>query len=353
MAFKARFRKYLSPNEAMVGNYLLAGLFLVFFGAFYFLYANRDQIASAIIRGDFSGLSSYQLAFKDFFTLMTGVIVEAFPFVVLGVGVSVLVQRYMTTERLKKILPNNKVARRGVLSFSGMLMPVCECGNVPVARSLLIRGFSVQESIVFLLAAPSVNLVTILVTLEAFNFNKSVAVARVVATLIIANIAAILVGMLINKDKMLTDDFQAKCDAESKHEHRRGFLRSLDLFKSELWLITRLLFIGAAIAAASQTFIPADTITAIGSSIFLSVVAMLILAFVISICSSVDSFFALAYVNSFSLGAITAFLIAGPMVDIKMIALMRSTFTVRVVALISATVFILSLITGVVLSYVW
>ncbi len=234
-----------------------------------------------------------------------------------------------------------------------MLMPVCECGNVPVARSLIMRGFSVQESVIFLLAAPSVNLVTILVTLEAFNFNKSVAVVRVVATIIIANIAAILIGRLISRDKMLTKDFQAVCDAESKVGHTKSYKHSLEVFRRELWLITRLLFIGAAIAAASQTFIPSDTITAIGSSIFLSVVAMLILAFIISICSSVDSFFALAYVNSFNLGAITAFLIAGPMVDIKMIALMRSTFTVRVVALITATVFVSSLITGVALSYVW
>ncbi len=102
MSIKNRFKKYLSPNEVMVGNYVLVGLFLVFFGIFYYLYINRDTIAIAIVRGDFSGLSSLQMAVKDFITLTTSVIVEAFPFVVLGVAVSVLVQRYMTTERLKK-----------------------------------------------------------------------------------------------------------------------------------------------------------------------------------------------------------------------------------------------------------
>jgi hypothetical protein len=125
------------------------------------------------------------------------------------------------------------------------------------------------------------------------------------------------------------------------------------MFRSEMWLITRLLIIGALIAAASQVFIPREVITSIGSDPILAVVAMLGLAFVISICSSVDAFFALAYVNTFSQGAILAFLLAGPMVDIKMIALMKTTFTYRVLAVITTSVFVMSLMMGILFTYVW
>lgn len=289
--------------------------------------------------------------FQDFMTLTLGILVEALPFVILGVLLSVIIQTVLPTEQLVRRLPKNRILRRASISFLGVLMPVCECGNIPVARSLMMKGFTPQEAIVFLLAAPSINIVTFIVTWEAFGFNHSVAITRVIATLIIANLAAVLAAKLIAKNKLLTKDFSAACELRSHSP--RSLAKAAELFRSEMWLITRLLIIGAMIAAASQTLIPRETITAIGSNLFLSVVAMLILAFVISICSSVDAFFALAYINTFSLGSILAFLVAGPMVDIKMIALMKTTFALRTIVIITASVFASSLLLGIVFSYVW
>lgn len=177
------------------------------------------------------------------------------------------------------------------------------------------------------------------------------AVMRVVATIVIANLIALLLAKLVAKRHLLTPAFTGYCKV-SEHAPR-SVARATELFRSEMWLITRLLVVGAMIAAASQVFIPREVITAVGSDIVLSVVAMLVLAFVISICSSVDAFFALAYVNTFSPGAILAFLVAGPMVDIKMITLMKSTFTVRTIAVIALGVLVASFIVGVGFSYVW
>lgn len=295
--------------------------------------------------------SSLTTTFQDFMTLTFGIIVEALPFVVLGVLFSVIIQTVLPTEKLVKKLPKNKVLRRCIISFLGVAMPVCECGNIPVARSLMIKGFSVQEAIVFLLAAPSINIITFIVTWEAFNFNESVAIMRVVATFVVANVTALLVAKLVAKNRVLTKEFTATCEVES-HAHR-NVADAVKIFRTEMWMITRLLIIGAMIAAASQTFIPREAIVAIADNVFLSVLAMLLLAFVISICSSVDAFFALAYVNTFSLGSILAFLVAGPMVDIKMLAMMKTTFTFRALAVITASVFSMSFIIGVIFSYVW
>lgn len=296
-------------------------------------------------------LGTITATFQDFMTLTFGILVEALPFVILGVLISVLIQTFVSTETLTKRLPKNWFARRIIVSFLGVLMPVCECGNIPVARSLIMRGFSIQESIIFLLAAPSVNIITFIVTWEAFNFNHSVAIVRVIATLIIANLTAFIVVKTINSKKLLTKEFTATC--EVNQDAPRTLSHGVDLFRSEMWLITRLLVVGAMIAAATQTFVPRETLTDIGSNVVLSVIAMLALAFVISICSSVDAFFALAYINTFSLGSIMAFLVAGPMVDIKMLALMKTTFTARVLAVISGCVLLFSFILGLVLNYVW
>jgi uncharacterized protein len=288
---------------------------------------------------------------QDLLTLTFGILVEAIPFVILGVSISVIIKLFVSTEFLFKYLPKNKSLRHLCVSFFGVLMPVCECGNVPVARTLIMKGFSTREAIIFLLAAPSVNIITFLVTWEVFSQNHGVAVTRVIATVVIANIVAYLVTKLIADKNILTDDFVAACSANA---HTPKTLRgAATMFRSEMWLITRLLVIGALIAAATQTIIPREIITAIGQDVFLSVLAMILLAFVISICSSVDSFFALAYVNTFSLGSILAFLVAGPMVDIKMLALMKTTFTVRALSLIAGSVFVLTFMLGVIFSYVW
>ncbi len=295
--------------------------------------------------------SSFGTQFSDLITLTLSILVEALPFVVLGVLISVVIQTGLPTERLIKKLPKNAIARRAIVSFLGVFMPVCECGNVPVARGLLAKGLSVQESIVFLLAAPSVNIITFIVTWEVFSQNHGVAIVRVLATIGIANVAALIVSRALAPQAILTKAFAAYCK-EGRREGR-GLRGALTLFRSEMWLITRLLVIGALIAAASQIFIPREFMDVIGSNGVLSVLAMLALAFVISICSSVDAFFALAYVNVFGLGPIIAFLVAGPMVDIKMIALMKSTFTYRAIAIIAATVLVLSFIVGLGASYVW
>lgn len=287
----------------------------------------------------------------DLLTLALGILVEAIPFVILGVLISVAIQVFIPTEAIIRRLPKHKGARRLIMSFLGVLMPVCECGNVPVARSLIVKGFSVQEAIVFLLAAPSINIVTFIVTWEAFSFDKSVAVMRVLATLVIANIVAILVTKLVSRDAILTKDFVATCEANAHAP--RTFAHATEIFRTEMWLVMRMLVIGALVAAATQTLVPREIITAIGSDVFLSVLAMIALAFVISICSSVDAFFALAYVNSFSLGSILAFLVAGPMVDIKMLTLMKTTFTYRALGVMTGGVFVLTMILGVWFSYVW
>lgn len=343
-----KYFQKITPNTIIIGSAIVFSLVLYSIVQIY-----KYEIQSVILldykRQEF--LTSIATTFQDFITLTLGILVEAIPFVILGVCISVLIQTVLPTEKLINKLPKNKVLRRLSVSFLGVLMPVCECGNIPVARSLLMKGFSSQEAIVFLLAAPSINVITFVVTKEAFNFHPSMAIVRVLATLVVANITAILVAKLVPKDKLLTKEFSAACEVTSHAPHTLA--RATELFRTEMWLITRLLVVGAMIAAASQTLIPREAIVAIGSNVFLSVVAMLVLAFVISICSSVDAFFALAYVNTFSLGSILAFLVAGPMVDIKMIAMMKTTFTFRTIAVISGSVFSLSLIIGVIFSYVW
>ena len=123
--------------------------------------------------------------------------------------------------------------------------------------------------------------------------------------------------------------------------------RSLTQFLVELRAVMPALVIGSALAGAVQVLIPREMLLAIGSNPVLSIVAMMVLAMTVAICSNVDAFFALSFASTFSSGALVAFLLVGPLVDIKMLALMRTTFTGRTLAGIVGVVVTAAFVIGI------
>jgi uncharacterized membrane protein YraQ (UPF0718 family) len=113
----------------------------------------------------------------------------------------------------------------------------------------------------------------------------------------------------------------------------------------------KMLCLGAVIAGLTQVFVPRDVLTSVGGDPFLSILAMTGLAFVISICANVDAFFALAYSNTFTAGSIVAFLVFGPMIDIKMLALMRTTYKTRLLVVMTLVVTLSSVLIGLLVNY--
>jgi uncharacterized protein len=268
---------------------------------------------------------------QDGLTLSISVLIESMPFVALGVVLSIVVQVWVPPGAIERWMPRNAWARRAVLSLLGMLIPVCECGNVPFARGLLIRGFTVPETLTFLMAAPIVNPIVIITTHQAFGFSDGVLVARLVGGYLIANLIGWLYSRHPDPDGLLTDSFRATCDIVTGETGGRG-RRSLAQFVIELRAVMPALVIGSLIAGAVQVFVPRDALLAIGSNPALSIVAMMALAMIVSICSNVDAFLALSFASTFTPGSLVAFLLVGPLVDIKMLALLRTTFRTRVLA---------------------
>jgi uncharacterized protein len=277
-----------------------------------------------------SSTAGIEGAGRDFFTLAISVIIESLPFVFLGILVSILVQVWLPPDFLFRRLPSHPALRRMVLSLLGMLMPVCECGNVPLARGLMLKGLGVGESMTFLFAAPILNPVTIITTQQAFGWDNGILVGRIAGGFMIAN----LIGWIYSRHKepqlLLTARFEAACSTEDHHHAPHGKLRqSVDLFQREANAMMPALFIGAGLAGVIQVGVPRDILVALGSDPLWSVLALMTLAFIVSICSTVDAFFILSFGATFLPGSVVAFLVFGPMIDVKMLALLRTTFTAR------------------------
>lgn len=283
---------------------------------------------------------------QDGLTLGLSVLIESLPFIVLGLLLSIVVQVWIPPGLIERWMPRRAWARRAVLSLLGMFLPVCECGNVPLARGLLIRGFSVPETLTFLIAAPIVNPIVILTTHQAFGFDDGILVARLVGGFLIANLLGWLYSRHPDPDGLLTDRFRAEC-AHDDHLHGGRVRQSLELFVTELRAVMPALIIGSALAGAIQVLVPRDWLLAIGANPVWSILAMMALGLTVAICSNVDAFFALSFASTFTPGSLVAFLLVGPLVDVKMLALLRTTFTTRTLAGIVAVVLASAFLIGV------
>jgi uncharacterized membrane protein YraQ (UPF0718 family) len=277
-------------------------------------------------------------ATQDVLTLAFSVLIESLPFIILGITLSIMVQVWLPDRLLFRILPKNPFARRAVVSMLGMFLPVCECGNVPLARGLVSRGYSVSDSMTFLLAAPILNPVTIITTHQAFGFDDSILVARLVGGFVIANLLGWLFSLHPQPMSLLTPAFEKACRVSPGVVLPGKIQRSIDLFVRESSVLMPALMIGSLVAGLIQVGVSRDTLVQLGSDPLWSVVAMMILAFVISICANVDAFFILPFATTFLPGSIVAFLVLGPIIDIKMLALLRTTY--RTGTLVQITVLV-------------
>ena len=290
---------------------------------------------------------------QDLLTLAISVIVESMPFVILGIVLSIIVQEWVPDSWIMRFLPRNPFLRRAAISFLGVFLPVCECGNVPLARGLMVKGFTVSESMTFLIAAPIINPITIATTHAAFGWDSGILIARIVGGFAIANLIGWLYSRHHDQDSLLTARFAAECRVPQHHEHGGARVnKSLELFVREAGVIMPALFIGSLVAGAIQVLVPRDVLVTLGSNPLWSILAMIVLAFVISVCSNVDAFFILPFASTFLPGSIVTFLLFGPIIDIKMLALLRTTFTTRVLVQLTVVVGLSSALIGLVVNFV-
>ncbi|AFY86750.1 permease [Chroococcidiopsis thermalis] len=314
------------------------------------------------------------------FTLFLSLLVEAMPFLLLGVLFSGILLLFVDERKLIAKLPKNPLLGALVGSMVGFLFPVCECGNVPVARRMLMQGVPTPVAIGFLLAAPTINPIVIWATWTAFRDQPEIVVLRVVFSLAIATI----IGWVFSVQKDLRPLLQPALAAawQPKQPHKDRKKTSSDLLQSgTFWLsgtgdpirldasvlqanlaatpikplserlrllldntiqelreLGSVLVIGSAIAALIQVFIPREVILNLGGGEITSILTMMLLAAVVSICSTVDSFFALSFASTFTSGSLLAFLIFGPTIDLKGIGLMLSIFKPRAIIYLFALV---------------
>ena len=278
---------------------------------------------------------------RTFFVIFGSLLIQALPFVMLGAFAAALVEVFVPIGVFEKLGVLPRPLQLPAAALAGLAFPICECGSVPVARRLMQRGLMPSAAVTFMLAAPVLNPVVIASTYVAFR-GRSTLWTMVGGRFLLGMLVAIAVGWVVGNR---TKDELLKPNPEEEHEHllelRRPEARWRRFFVhlgNDFLFMGRYLLLGATIAAAIQTFLPASLLTGVAARPVISVLAMMGLAAALSLCSESDAFVAASFVQ-FGPAAQLGFLVFGPMVDLKLIALYAGTFRrgfARTVVLVSA-----------------
>jgi uncharacterized membrane protein YraQ (UPF0718 family) len=262
---------------------------------------------------------------QNFLIVFGSLLVEAIPFVLLGAFVSAAIEVFVPGTAFEKLARLPRPLQLPAAGLAGVAFPVCECGSVPVARRLASKGLAPSAAVTFMLAAPIINPVVIGSTFIAYSGRSSLW-TMVLGRAGLGLLVAIAVGWVVgsrSKEELLKprpgDEHALDDPNEPRWQRFFGHLGGDFLFMG------RFLLIGATIAAAVQTFVPQTFLNSVAQTPVVSLLAMMALAFLLSLCSESDAFVAASFVQ-FGAAAQLAFLVFGPMVDMKLGALYMGTY---------------------------
>lgn len=311
--------------------------------------SRQYSIASGFISGE---------KLSIFTTIFLGIFIEAAPFLLLGTLASGLVEVFIRQDQINKFIPRNPFLGALLGGGMGLLFPVCECGVVPLTRRFFRKGVPPYVGIAFLLASPVINPIVIASTYAAYGWSAMFWL-RIGLSLLIA----VSVGLIFSRQKYpwwllrpkaiapVIDPQTLEPAPTTLLPISKRILQALQHAAEEFFDMGRYLIIGSMLAALMQTFIPQSALLSLGQGPFLSVIVMIALAVILSICSTVDAFISLAFVGSFTNGAILAFLVFGPMVDIKSTLMFLQVFRRRTVVYLITLPLLITILAALILNY--
>jgi uncharacterized membrane protein YraQ (UPF0718 family) len=260
-------------------------------------------------------------------SIFLSIVLEAIPFILLGVFVSSFIQIFVSERMIQRFIPKHPIAALLPAAIMSALLPVCECAIIPVVRRLLKKGMPLHVGIVLLVGAPILNPIVFASTYYAFTSNKTIVFGRMGLAFVLCIAIGLFVYLLFRNRNQLREE-----ESHHAHHHHHGgnrFKQMLFHASDEFFDMGKYLIMGAFVASLFQTFLDRNALVGLGSSEYVSPLVMMAFAYVLSLCSEADAFVAASFTNTFSAGSLLAFLVYGPMIDVKNTLMMVSVFKVR------------------------
>jgi uncharacterized membrane protein YraQ (UPF0718 family) len=303
----------------------------------------------------------FSFHFNDFAFSFLSILLEGVPFILLGSLISGLVDVFVSSERMSRMLPRNPTVALLFSGLLGLIFPMCECGSVIVIRRFIKKGLPLSAAVTYMLGAPIVSPIVALSTFAAFKGQNPVLMTSL--RLAIGYLIAVVVGAIVQRigsERLLQPgvlgdpgersraglrtaaapssdrDFAAVIESSS---FRQKLLLSVQSATADFLDVAFFLIIGAAIASVFNTAVNQAIILPFATNLPLAIVVLMGLAAALALCSTTDAFIAASFAT-FPPEAKLAFLLFGPMFDIKLFWLYGLIFRRRMVVALALGLFV-------------
>lgn len=305
----------------------------------------------------------------DFIITFSAVLWEAMPFIVLGAVIAGILEEFLPQQAITRFLPKQVIPAVIIGSLLGLIFPMCECGILVVMRRLLRKGLPLSCCVAYMLAGPIINVVVIFSTAVAFVPHRIG--AEVVGMRVgLGFLVAVVTGLVVQRqwvrhgnNLLTTIAIPPELKEHSKpglalplvdgviqhhgHEHhipRKTFFKRMGNISStalhDFVDITVFLILGAVMAALAKQYIGSAEIEQLSSGQpLLAIPVMMLMAVLMCLCSEADAFVAASFTQMHISGKI-AFLVLGPMLDLKLLMMYTRVFKPRLIAIITTSVVI-------------
>lgn len=298
---------------------------------------------------------------KDISIIFISIFFESLPFILLGSIISSIIETYVSNETIARLIPKNKFLASITGVFLGFFIPACDCAVIPVSKRLLKKKVPINVAVSFMLSSPIINPVVLLSTYYAFfNKNPEIFWLRLTLGIVVSLIIGLIIGIIFKdndviKEGIMEDHHEhenctcGECHHSKKHKHtlKNDFLSIVKHTANDFFEVVKFLVFGALIASIIQTLLPRNVLLIFNDNQFLSVITLMIFAYLISLCSTSDSFIGKSLLSSFPKSAVVSYLLLGPMIDIKnsfvLLGNYNKKFVITLISLIFIIIFISSI----------
>ena len=311
---------------------------------------------------------------RDIAIYFTTIMLEAIPFLLLGALISAIIEEFVSEERISKMIPKNRVLGSLVGIFLGLFIPACDCAVIPIAMRLKKKKVPTNVIVSFMLASPIISPVVLLSTFFAFGETEKMLLFGLempklfVYRTIFGILVALVVGIILDivcKDSVLKEE-ESVANHEHYHHHHHEHIHTcnhhhegcscsaheketgpigrvkniINIMYGDFMGIISYMAVGAILAATMQILLPISNIGGIVQNKYISTFIMMLLAFALSLCSTSDAFIARTFMNSLSKNSILAFILLGPMIDIKNTIVLNKSFNKKFVIVLIGAIFL-------------
>lgn len=269
-------------------------------------------------------------------------------YLIFGFFIAGILHIFFPESFILRHLGKNSIGSVIKASLTGIPLPICSCGVIPLAASIRQKGASKGATLSFLISTPQIGTDSFMITYSLIGWIF--AVFRIIASFITALISGILANIFsADKEKQV----EIKPNGNDKTTAKQRMHEIFSYMQYELFgSIANYLVVGIVLAGLIAAFVPDLFFETYLNNQFLSMILMLIVGIPMYICATASTPIAASLIlKGISPGAALVFLLAGPATNTVTISMVLKSLGKKSLVIYLGSISIVSIALGYLLNY--